>query len=84
MFYFDPEYSSYYNNYIYNNVFFQALLLYGIKRNNYLNIADLNEGIFELIPQFHNKKFKTRNESSNIIKEYFFKLDEEVFYGLLP
>jgi hypothetical protein len=60
MFYFDPEYSSYYNNYIYNYVFFQALLLYGVKRNQYLNIADLNEGIFELIPQFHNKVFKKR------------------------
>jgi hypothetical protein len=84
MFYFDPEYSSYYNNYIYNNTFFQALLLYGIKRNEHLNIADLNEGIFELIPQFHNKKFKKLYESSNIIKEYFLKLDEELFYGGLP
>jgi hypothetical protein len=84
MFYFNKEYHSYYNNYIYNYVFFQALLLYGINRNSYLNIADLNEGIFELIPQFHNKKFKIRNKSSNLIKEYFFKLDEEVYYGLLP
>lgn len=83
-YYFDDEFESYYKNYISNYAFFHALLLYGIKRNKNLELADLSEGNFEIIPQFYNKLYKKRWLASNNLKEYFFTLDEQIYYGLLP
>ena len=84
LFYFDPNYDNYYELYLNKYLFLYGFMLYGIKRNKYLENAFLNEGEFRIVPQIYNRILIKKSETAQKIKDYFFKLDEMLFYNALP
>jgi hypothetical protein len=84
LFYFDPNYDDYYNLYLNKYLFLYGFMLYGIKRNKYLENAFLNEGVFRIVPQIYNRPLIKNAEAAIKIKSYFYKLDEMLFYNALP
>jgi len=83
-FYFDPKYEKFHRNIIINNLFFQAFLLYGLRRHKFVELASLNEGYMIPLNIFWNDFYLQLNTISDSIKKYYYELDEKVYNHSLP
>jgi hypothetical protein len=84
-FYLEPKFEKFYDTLINNHVFFQAVLLYGINRNKYINLATSGEAFDILpLPQFYNFSFYNAYKNVSFVNDFFYELDKNVYSFNLP